>query len=222
MLGVPTQATAVEIDGSATLASDYRFRGLSLSNGHPVAEVGVEASVAAGWFAGAEVISDASIRSPVRLPRRNAEVDLSAGWSRSLGLVTPAVGVIGYLHPGGGEAANAEVFGSLEGALGPATLTVGANYAPDQSAVPGGNFYTYVRARAGIPGTPVTLKASVGREAGAYARGAKIDYSIDADVHVRFVTIGLAYVGNDLRTALPPLDRRATRNGIVGTVTARF
>lgn len=217
-----TSAAAVEIDGSATLASDYRFRGLSLSDGHPVVEASVEASLAAGWFAGAEVVSASSIRSAVRLPRRDAEVDLSAGWSRSLGLLTPAAGVIGYLHPGGGEALDGEVFGTLEGALGPATLTVGANYAPDQSVVPGGNFYVFTRARVGIPATPISLKASVGREAGAFARGSKIDYSIGADIHVGFVTVGIAYVGNDLAADAAPFDRRARRNGVVGTVTARF
>lgn len=218
-----SSAGAVEIDASAALATDYRFRGISLSNGHPVVEASIEASIPKGWFAGAEAIVGASPRSPVRTRRHDAEIDLTAGWSRSLGLLTPSVGVIGYVFPGGGETANGEVFGALEGALGPATLTVGVNYAPDQAAAPGGNFYTFARARAGIPATPFSLSASVGREAGAFADGrVKIDYSVGADVHIKFATISLAYVGNDLPSAVRLFDRRARRNGIVASVTARF
>lgn len=44
-----------QVSGSVTLASDYRYRGLSLSDERPAAELGVAYDGAAGWYAGAMV-----------------------------------------------------------------------------------------------------------------------------------------------------------------------
>ena len=204
MIAAPV--TAAVLDGSVDVVSDYRFRGVSLSDRQPVVDASVDV-VQGAWFAGVEAISSARVRSPDRALRDNAEADVSAGWSRSFGLLTPAVGVITYLHPGGGQAPLVEGFASVAGALGPATLTVGANYAPAQAAVPGGNLYLFTRAAAAVPGTPLTLKAGVGREAGALAGGrVKLDWSAGVEARVlRLVTVGFAYVGNDLPVIAGPL-----------------
>jgi uncharacterized protein (TIGR02001 family) len=42
-----------QVSGSATLVSDYRFRGVSLSDGQPAAQLGVAWERADGWYAGA-------------------------------------------------------------------------------------------------------------------------------------------------------------------------
>ncbi len=221
-------AAAASFDASAEVVSDYRFRGISLSDRHPAAEASVGASLGDG-FLGVEAISASRVRSPYRLSRQDAEVDLSAGWSHTFGLLTPTAGVIAYLRPGGGEAANGELFATLAGALGPATLTVGGNYAPGQAVAHGGNLYLFTKASAGIPGTPLTLHASVGRERGALAGGGlaagatKIDYAggVEARV-VRIVTLGLDYVGNDLPTTGPGRLQRNRANGIVVRAGVRF
>ncbi len=214
---------AVTLDASADVVSDYRFRGVSLSDRQPVVEGSVE-GLAGPWFAGVEAISASRTRSPYRPSAIDAEVDVSAGWSRSVGLLTPAAGVIAYLRPGGGEAANGEVFASLAGALGPATLTVGGNYAPGQAAAHGGNLYLFTRAAAGIPGTPLTLRAAVGREAGAFAGGrTKLDYRGGVEARVaRVITLGLDYVGNDLPTTGPGRVERNREDGFVVRAGVRF
>ena len=214
---------AVTLDASADVVSDYRFRGVSLSDRQPVVEGSVDAGLGA-WFAGVEVISASRVRSPYRPTRADAEVDVSAGWSHSFGLLTPAAGVIAYLHPGGGEAVNGEVFASLAGALGPATLTAGANYAPPEAAAHGGNLYLFTRAAAGIPGTPLTLHTSVGRERGAFAGDAvKTDWSAGVEVRVlRVVALGVDYVGNDRPTVGPGRVERNRENGFVVRAGVRF
>jgi len=214
--GPANQAGAVDFSGNAAVVSDNRFRGLSLSDQHPVATATVEAS-SGPWFVGAEAVSSARVRSPIRIPRRNAEVDVSGGWTRSLGLVTPTVGVIAYLHPGGGEAANGEVFASLAGAIGPATVTLGANYAPDQRAVRGGNLYLAAAAAVAVPTTPLTVRASVGRERGGFAGvRTKIDWSAGVEARVlRIVTLGIGYVGNDLPRVAAVGTRRNRSDGVV-------
>jgi len=219
--GTGTPVAAVEIDGTASLLTDYRSRGVSLSNRHPVADASVQASTN-GWFAGIEAVSTARPRDLRRDRGIDAEIDLSAGYSRSVGLLTPSAGVIAYVYPRHGPT-QVEVFGSLAGSLGPATVTVGANYAPDQAGVAGGNLYTYARAAVGIPLTPVTVKASVGREAGAYGLGrTKVDYSAGADVRVGIATLGVRYVGNDVPRNVAPRLRHATADTLVGSVTLAF
>ena len=42
-----------QVSGSATLVSDYRFRGVSLSDGRPAAQLGVAWERDDGWYAGA-------------------------------------------------------------------------------------------------------------------------------------------------------------------------
>lgn len=197
-LDASSHAGAVTLAATADVLSDYRFRGVSLSDRHPVVDASVEAS-AGGWFAGVAAISATLGRSPYRTARRDAEIDASAGWSRSFGLLTPTVGAIAYVHPGSGEA-DGEGFATLAGSLGPATVTVGVNYAPGQAAARGGNLYLFTRAAAGLPGTPLTFRAGLGRERGAFAGGAtKIDWSGGVEARVRrVVTLGIDYVGNDL------------------------
>ena len=41
-----------QVSGSATLVSDYRFRGVSLSDGQPVAQLGLAWERGDGWYAG--------------------------------------------------------------------------------------------------------------------------------------------------------------------------
>lgn len=213
-------ASAVTLDGAAELLSDYRFRGVSLSDRQPVVDASLEAAQGS-WFAGVEAISASRFRSPDRIARQDAESDVSGGWSRAIGLLTPAVGAIAYVHPGG-QAALGEGFASLAGAIGPATLTIGANYAPAQAAAHGGNLYTFVRATSGIPSTPLTLRLAAGREAGALAGGrVKLDWSGGVEVQVaKVVTLGLAYVGNDLPRVGPFARNRA--NGVVVRAGVRF
>ncbi len=220
LLIVTAAPVTAQISASADVVSDYRFRGVSLSDRQPVADASVTGAIGP-WFGGVEAVS--SSRGRFDTAMRSAEVDLSAGWSRSLGLLTPSAGAIAYLHPGG-EAANGEVFASLAGALGPATLTVAANYAPDQGAVPGGNLYLAARAAAGIPGTPLTLRVGVGREAGAFAGGrTKVDWQGGVEAQVlRRVVVGVGYVGNDLPRIAPGRLQRNREDGVVLRAGLRF
>jgi uncharacterized protein (TIGR02001 family) len=46
-------SACAQVSGSATLLSDYRFRGVSLSDGQPAAQLGVAWERDDGWYAGA-------------------------------------------------------------------------------------------------------------------------------------------------------------------------
>lgn len=219
---LPQAATAVELDINAAAVSDYRFRGESLSNRQPVGELNVEVSLAAGWFAGLSAVTSAYSRAPAAAPGRQPELDLSAGWSKSYGLLTPSVGVIGYVYPGGSRADSVEAFGALTARIGPAALAGGVNYAPRQGNLGRDNLYLLLSPSIGIPGTPLTLRASVGREAGALQGGshAKLDYGVGIEARVRKLTFTARWSANDLGAAA--YNARGSRSGVSVGVGATF
>jgi uncharacterized protein (TIGR02001 family) len=215
-------AAAVDFEGSAEVVTDYRFRGISLSNREPVVEASVEASVSS-YFVAVEAISSSRDRGLLQ-PGHNAEIDLSAGWTHTYGLLTPTAGAIAFFEPGSSAPVNGELFATLAGELGPATLTVGANYAPSQQDAHGGNLYLFAKAEVGIPLTPLTVHASVGREAGGFDGGRiKTDFLGGVEARVfHFVVLGVDYVGNDLpHLPIPALQRRRD-DGIVARAGVRF
>lgn len=93
---VMSGAAAAAVEGTATLTSDYVWRGSSQSDGDPAVQAGVKLSASTGWYASAWG-SGVSFR-----PDNGArsEFDLVAGWS---GAVTPDwsvdVNLTRYVYP---------------------------------------------------------------------------------------------------------------------------
>ncbi len=186
---------AIDVVTTIGGVSDYRFRGVSLSGEEPAVQGSIELDHRSGLYAGAwaSTLGDAG---------PDGEVDIYGGWSKSLGLTTVDVGVLGYLFLDGSDRNRVELYGSLGWELGPATATFGVNYAPDQKNVGGtDNLYLYGNLGAGIPNTPVTLRAHLGYEDGGLVRsgGDKLDWSIGADYRLGRFTLGAAYVDTDVR-----------------------
>ena len=184
---------AIAVSGFGALVSDYRFRGVSRSREGVAVQASVRADTRPGLYAAAWA---SSVRGQASA---DAEVDLYGGWTRTRGGWTPDVGVYGYLFPGGRGLDFYEVYGALTHDLGPASATVGVNYAPPQR---GGrdNVYVYTSLSADVPRTPVTLKAGLGYEHGFAAR-TKFDWSLGASVRRGRFALGLSYVDTDRRTA---------------------
>ncbi len=219
---LPQAVTSTELDSRASVVGDYRFRGESLSNRRPVGEADIEASFAAGWFAGLAAVTSAYSRAPAAAQGRHSELDVSAGWSKPLGLFTPAAGLIGYIYPGGSRTDSFEAFGSLAARLGPAALTAGINYAPQQGNLGRDNLYLSLSPSLGLPGTPVTLRVSVGREAGSLQGGtrAKIDYGAGIEARCRRLTFNVRWSANDSGAAA--YNRRRASAGFSIGVGATF
>ena len=99
------------VAGNATLASDYRFRGLTQTFEEPAFQGGVDYTHSSGFYAGNwnSNISDTFYAgSPL-------EMDFYAGWKPTFGPVTADVGVLYYYYPGstaasGGKIDNTEVY----------------------------------------------------------------------------------------------------------------
>ena len=195
------------LSGNVTLASEYRFRGVDLSFGKVAIQGGVDLSTDAGFYIG----TWASSLDEQTVGYGSTEVDVYGGWSGSIGDISADVGVIAYMYPdaGPGDFDYIEFYGSLGYAFGPAELTVGVAYAPDQDSLGStDNFYIYTDLGVGIPDTPVSLTGHLGYTDGflTFTNDSNaFDWSLGLDVAVGGpVTIGVAYVGVEGDVAIDP------------------
>lgn len=211
----------IEISGSATLASDYRFRGVSQTNKGMAVQAGMTAKHESGLYAG---VWASNLAGWGTFGGSNTELDIYGGFSTSVGGATVDVGLTWYMYPGGADLTDfAEPYVKLSGAYGPANLLVGAAYAPKQKALGNysntpfsfgqkeDNLYLWLDANTAIPNTPVTLKGHVGYSDGnpglgpngtsVAPTGKYWDWSLGADVAVGPLTLGVSYIDTDITTA---------------------
>jgi len=197
------EAGEFTISGNATLVTDYRFRGISLSDGDFAVQGGVDVSHSSGFYVGtwASSLEDSAVYG-------NAELDIYAGWTGEVGSgVSLDVGMLYYAYPNGkvGDANIWEPYASVSADVGPASVTVGAAYAWEQDSLGGDdNLYVYTDLGVGIPDTPLSLSGHLGYTDGALSpkiltgsgTGGGFDWSLGASFAVtENLSLGLSYVG---------------------------
>ena len=226
--GASAQETGgpITISGSAALASQYRFRGISLSDEDPALQAGITASHASGFYVGAWGSSLAGFGS---FGGSNIELDLYGGYKMDLGTATLDAGLLWYTYPGTDGTDYAEPYASISGALGPATAKLGVAYAPDQRAIGSeDNWYVYGDLASAIPETPLTLRAHLGYSTGNSAltpAGNYLDWLVGADYSWKSLTLGIAYVDTDIgrgKAAAAAFDRDIVDSAVVLSLTAAF
>ncbi|MDT7934328.1 MAG: TorF family putative porin [Sphingomonadaceae bacterium] len=166
----------VQLSASVAAVSDYRFRGVSLSNRHWAAQGEVRLDSDPGFYGGVS----ATTVSGRLLGGAAGEADLYAGWTHSYGDGwRPDVGVQGYLYLAGRRRDFVELYGALTTpGFGPANalkLTGGINYAPDQANLRGDNVYGFAELNASAATVPLSLRLRAGVESGGRA-GNKVDW----------------------------------------------
>jgi uncharacterized protein (TIGR02001 family) len=190
-----------EISATLTGVSDYRFRGMSLSDRDPAIQGSVDIEHQSGFYAGVWGSTIAEFSGA------HTEVDVYGGWRGSLGGLDVDAGVTGYFYPNGQDATYFELTGSIGYTLGPAEMKLGIAYAPDQSNLGSDDsLYAYGQVKAGIPGTPFTLVAQAGHEEGAMGgpTGEKWDWSLGAQIIKDRFTLGLSYVDTNVDRLFDP------------------
>lgn len=89
---------AAEVTGYAVATSDYVFRGVSYSDGHPTAQGGVDAAFRSGMYAG---FWGSAIDIESGTTRRDIELNYYLGWNVDLGTQwTIGAGAVAYTYPG--------------------------------------------------------------------------------------------------------------------------
>ncbi|KQS04309.1 hypothetical protein ASG11_08645 [Sphingomonas sp. Leaf357] len=224
----------LKASGSIALVSDYRFRGVSQSDKGMAVQGGITVTHKSGLYAGtwaSNLAGWGTFGGP------NLELDLFGGYKLPIGGGgTLDVGLTWFMYPGGADKTDfAEPFAKLSGTIGPLSLLAGVAYAPKQQALgkwsltganaqavlAGGaydkagdkedNLYLWGDASAGIPRTPITLKAHLGfsdGNSGLGPNGTSIaptgkywDWLLGVDAVLGPVTLGVAYVDTDISKA---------------------
>jgi uncharacterized protein (TIGR02001 family) len=195
----------ITISGGVALVSDYRFRGVSLSDKDFAVQPTLTVKHESGLYVGvwgsnlAENTGD------------DIEVDIFAGFGGG-DTVTYDIGATYYLYPGVSSLNYVEMTGKLGTTVGPLTLGGQVSYVPSQDNTGNDdNIYVATNASIGIPNTPITLTGSVGYEDGAFTTGSsKMDWSLGASATFSGFTLGAAYVDSDRRTVFATGDAKAT------------
>lgn len=190
----------ITISGSATVVSDYRFRGFSQSNEEAAIQGGFAVSHSSGLYIGTWGSSVAF--------NNGTEVDVYGGYSTAIGEgLTADIGATLYLYPGSSGTSVIEPYASLTGTFGPASLKGGVAWAPKGQTSLGraSGVYIYSDLAVSIPQTPLTAKAHLGYAEsdsflGGYDGDGKVlDYSIGVEASWKSLTFGVSYVNTDER-----------------------
>lgn len=224
--------SGLTFSANVAFATEYRFRGVNLSDGEFAVQGGFDVSHSSGLYVG----TWASNLDEQTVGYGSTEVDLYGGWGGSLSdAVSADVGVIYYMYPDApavsGDTDYIEFYGSLSFSLASVSVTPGIAYAPDQSSLGStDNLYLYTDVSVGIPDTPVSLNAHVGYTDGflTFTNDSKAwDWSVSADYALsdKF-SLNVAYIGvegdavNDL--IQPDGDLVFTGDAFVATLSASF
>jgi len=215
---------AITVSGSATLTSDYRFRGVSQTDEGMAVQGGFTIAHSSGFYAGTW---GSNLSGWGTFGGANMELDLFAGVKFPVGEGTLDTGLVWYMYPSGADTTDfAELYAKLSGNIGPLSLTAGVAYAPSQEALgnafpvggpadPGDkedNLYLSGDAVYGIADTPLNLKAHLGYSDGnpglgpngtsIAPTGTYFDWLIGADlVPTPGLTLSIAYVDTDISEA---------------------
>ena len=227
--GAPAAAPtpAITVSGNVAIVSQYRFRGVSQSDGDLAIQGGLTVSHQSGFYLSTWASNLGGFGT---YGGANMELDLIGGYKHSFGKVTADGGLLWYVYPGTSGHNYAEPYLNVSGNAGPLALKVGGNYAPKQSAI-GNNdsLYVYGEANAAIPHTPITLKSHLGYTTGPGATpagptGHYVDWQLGADVAYKALTFNLSYIDTNIRRRDADLfyigGNRSGHNIAGGTVVA--
>ncbi len=215
---------AITVSGSATLASDYRFRGVSQTDEGMAVQGGFTVSHDSGFYVGTW---GSNLAGWGTFGGSSMELDIFAGYALPVGEGTLDMGVTWFMYPSGADTTDfAELYAKLSGDVGGLGLTGGVAYAPSQEALgnafpvgaapdPGDkedNLYLFADAVYGIPDTPLSLKAHLGYSDGnpglgpngtsIAPTGTYFDWLIGADLSpIEGLTLSVAYVDTDISEA---------------------
>lgn len=203
---------AISVDASIEVVSDYRFRGISLSDFDPAVQPSLTVTHSSGFYANVWGSNIADYGGA------NVEVDLSVGWSGDIGKGTAVdVYAMYYAYPQASGLNYAEFGVSLSQAVGEGSIAAELSYAPAQEGTGSlDNIYLGASGEMPVQGTPLTLRGSFGYEDGAWGTN-KLDWMVGAEYDLgKGFAAGINYV-DSYRSQL-----REGRAGVVANLRFEF
>ena len=234
---------AITINGSATVVTDYRFRGVSQTDKNVAIQGSITVSHESGFYVS---VWGSSVDSYVPASfAGHQEVDVIGGFKKTFSGTTFDIGALYYVYPKTKLSALdtsssdfIEPYASVSHTFGPVTAKATVNYAPKQKALAldqigpkQDNLYLAGDFSAAIPKTPIGLTAHIGHTWGPSwlatdFNGSKgyTDWGLGATVTYKALTFGVQYVDTDadFRDVLDPKFKTISGAGVVGTVGVSF
>jgi uncharacterized protein (TIGR02001 family) len=229
----------VTVNATATITSDYRFRGISQTDKNAAIQGSITVSHESGLYAS---VWGSSISSYVTATANSTqEIDLILGWKKTFGGTTVDVGLLYYFYPktGPGITNFAEPYLAVTQVIGPVSAKALIAYAPKQGALAldqrstsrlspaRENVYLALDLSASIPNTPIGLTAHIGQSEGpswlsTTGRGNRYtDWSLGITATWKALTFGVSYVDTNTNF-ITPSGKDAAKGGIVASLTASF
>lgn len=203
------------LSANAALVSDYRFRGVSLSDKDPAIQGGFDVAHDSGFYIGTWGSSIESYGDPVT-GMSEFELDIYAGYGGEIGGLSTDIGILAYTYPGSENTHYIELYGSVGGAVGIAEWTLGAAYVWDQDNVGGtDNIYVYLDGGMPLGDTPLSLATHLAYEDGAFGDG-KWDWSAGLSYDFEQFSVSVSYVDTNIKGS------RTAKAGVVAMLSASF
>jgi uncharacterized protein (TIGR02001 family) len=208
-------ASDFTITGTAALTTDYRFRGISQSNEKLAVQGGATLTHSSGVYGSfwASSIDDYVAAGA------DAELDLIAGYSKTVDGVTVDGGILYYVYASAAKGVNTDFFEpyiSAKYTYGPVTGKVGATYAWKQHAINAGaftgnerddNLYVYGELSGAVPNTPIAVTGHLGYSHGrsllTFGQKDYLDWNLTGTYTYKNLTFGVTYVDTDVKKRSP-------------------
>jgi uncharacterized protein (TIGR02001 family) len=198
----PVAASASPLSGEVGVVSDYRYRGVSLSDGNPALQASLTLEHGSGLYVTVWGSTLRRIGSP-----SDSEVDVTAGYERDINKwISFDLSATRYSYPSAGSDNYSEGTASVTFTRGPASAILAFSYASrqrgwrDDNGRRHDNSYASLQTAYELRGTPVTLKAGLGYERGAFdevERGGKCDWSFGGEATRGPAKVSLTFVGSN-------------------------
>ena len=236
----PTAPPAeITINGTATVVTDYRFRGVSQTDRKATLQGTITVSHISGFYVS---VFGSSVDDYVTASGQgHTELDLIAGYKKTVKGTTFDGGILYYYYPKTklpGTNFHSDFFEpyiDVAHIFGPLTAKVTANYAFKQKALAldqigpsKDNLYLAGDLSLGIPKTPIGLTAHVGHTFGPswdatdfYGGNGFTDYNVGASYTYKVLSFGVQYV-DTTATFRTPTGKNASGSGVVGSVGVSF
>jgi len=193
--GLMTMAGIAQADvsGTATIVSDYDYRGFTQTLEKPALQVSIDYATESGWYVGTwgsniEFDADASNFSDA-----STEVDVYTGFKGATeGGLGWDVGIVYYAYPDESDINTAEIYGKLSYSVLTGSLYFTDDYFDSSESA------LYFAVDAAIPAGPLTVGLHAGySDSDAFSGGSYKDYAIGVSYSASNFTIGMKWVTVD-------------------------
>lgn len=196
------QAGQLDVTGDLAVISDYRFRGLSLSDRKPALQANLTVSHSGGAYGSLFASTIDEYGQDAEGDGATVELDYAVGWAFRAGGVDFDVAAAAYAYPGGRNVNYVELPLQVSRTYDAWTALAGLAYSPEQAALDQDNRYVWIGLDHQGVGLPASFSARLGREDGAFASN-KIDWSLTATRPLGRFQATASYVdSNQTRPAL--------------------